>query len=294
MTPARQLLLLASVHALSWLPAPMLTLLSHPLGRAAWRLSDTRRNTTLRNLAACFPGLEGSEREALGRESMRHFVMTALETGMCWSWSRRRLERRFEAPEGKDLLDAALAEGRGLLLLVPHFGNWELLNHWLQFRHELMALYKPGGSRRLEELVVQNRGRFGAQMVPTSAAGLKRLYRQVRAGKLIAILPDQDPSDGKGRFAPFFGVPALTGVLAVRLLQQTGCRVLFAAARRTQGSRYQAHFIAPEPELYSPDTDMALAALNRSVERVVALDPPQYLWAYKRFKSRPAGEERFY
>jgi KDO2-lipid IV(A) lauroyltransferase len=281
-------------RSLGLLPAWVLRWLSRPLGWVAWRLSNTRRNTTLRNLAACYPTMDAPAREATGRESMRHFILTALESGMCWSWSRPRLERHFVQPDGLDLLDAAMAEGRGVLALVPHFGNWELLNHWAQFRFELLALYKPGGSPELESRMVRNRRRFGAQMVPTSGKGLKQLYRHLRAGGLAAILPDQDPSDGRGHFVPFFGVPALTGVLAVRLLQQTGCRAIFAAARRLPGSRYQPHIIAPEPDLYSSDADRALAALNRGIERVVALDPPQYLWAYKRFKSRPEGEPPFY
>lgn len=294
MTRLQLSLLSLSAHALGLLPSRSLRWLSHALGRLAWRFSNTRRNTTLRNLAACFPQMDLPTREAMGRESMRHFVLTALETGMCWSWSRPRLERHFVHAQGLDVLEAARAEGRGVLALVPHFGNWELLNHWAQFRWDLMALYKPGGSPELEKRMVENRCRFGAQMVPTTGAGLKLLYRHLRAGRLVAVLPDQDPADGKGNFVPFFGVPALTGVLAVRLLQRTGCRAVLAAARRVEGSKYQAHIIAPEPDIYSADAERALAALNRGIEQVVALDPPQYLWAYKRFKSRPAGEPPFY
>ncbi len=282
------------IGLLGFVPARVLGWLSRPLGDLVWKLSRTRRNSTLKNLAACYPALDEASREILARDSMRHLAMTALETGICWGWSRRRLERHFLPPEGQEHLDAAFGEGGGVLLLAPHFGNWELLNHWIQFHYELLALYKPGSSPGLEAAMVENRCRFGAQMVPTTGAGLKQLYRHARAANLVAILPDQDPSDGKGRFAPFFGVPALTGVLAARLVQQTGCRVLFGACRRTHDYRYQAHFFPAEQGIYSEDPDTALAALNRGVEQVVGLDPAQYLWAYKRFKSRPAGEPPFY
>jgi KDO2-lipid IV(A) lauroyltransferase len=292
--PVRLGLLRLFVWLLGRAPATLLTALSRPLGKSVWRFSNTRRSSTRRNLAACYPALDDADREQLGRESMRHFAMTALETGMCWSWSEKRLRRHFIEPVGFELLQEELKAGRGVLLLVPHFGNWELLNHWIQFHLELLALYKPGRSEELERAVVENRCRFGARMVPTTPAGLKQLYRHAKDGKLVAILPDQDPSDGKGRFIPFFGVPALTGVLAARLVQQTGCRVLFGACRRVAGSLYQPHFLAAENDIHDSDTDVALAALNRGVERVVALDPAQYLWAYKRFKSRPAGEPPFY
>jgi KDO2-lipid IV(A) lauroyltransferase len=288
------ILLKTVVWFLALFPARVLAWLSDPLGALAWRFSNTRRSTTERNLAACFPDLTNLERERLGRDSMRHFVMIGLEAGMGWAWSQKRLERHFVEHDGFEYMLAALKEGRGVLALVPHFGNWELINHWTQFRVPLLALYKPSGSHAVQEAVVRNRTRFGALMAPTTGAGLKQLYGHVREGYLVAVLPDQDPGKGNGRFAPFFGVPALTGVLSVRLIQKTGCRVVYAACRRVGRGRYQACFRPADPEIYSADVDQALAALNRGVEEIVALDKAQYLWAYKRFKSRPEGEPRFY
>ena len=287
-------LLKAVVFLLALLPARLMAWLSHPLGRLAWKRSNTRRNTTQKNLAACYPDLDEEQRDRLGRESMRHFVLTGLEAGMGWAWSAKRLERHFVEAQGFDLMARALARGKGVLALVPHYGNWELLSHWVQFRVPLLALFKPGGTKPVQEMVIRNRTRFGAIMAPTTSAGLKQLYRHARAGHLVAVLPDQDPGQGDGEFAPFFGIPALTGVLSVRLIQKTGCTVLYATCRRVGPGSYQACFLPAEPEIYSEDTGTALAALNRGIESVVELDPSQYLWAYKRFKSRPEGQPAFY
>ena len=288
------ILLKSVVLLLALLPARALAWMSYPLGALAWRFSHTRRSTTLRNLEACFPEIPQQDRERLGRESMRHFIMTGLEAGMGWAWSRKRLERHFVEDDGFTYLTEALNEGKGVLALVPHYGNWELMSHWAQFRIPLLALYKPSGSDEIQQAVIRNRTRFGAIMAPTTGAGLKQLYRHARQGHLVAVLPDQDPGSGDGRFAPFFGVPALTGVLSIRLIQKTGCRVVYAACRRVDSGRYQACFRPADPKIYSADVDQALAALNRGIEKVVALDTAQYLWAYKRFKSRPEGEPRFY
>jgi KDO2-lipid IV(A) lauroyltransferase len=288
------LLLKAMVWLLALFPARVLSWLSYPLGALAWRFSKTRRSTTERNLAACFPDLTSLEREQLGRDSMRHFILIGLEAGMGWAWSRKRLERHFVEHDGFEHMTAALEEGRGVLALVPHFGNWELMSHWAQFRVPLLALYKPSGSDAVQEAVIRNRTRFGALMAPTTGAGLKQLYGHVREGYLVAVLPDQDPGKGNGRFAPFFGVPALTGVLSIRLIQKTGCRVVYGACQRVGPGRYQACFRPADPEIYSEDVDQALAALNRGIEQIVERDKAQYLWAYKRFKSRPEGEPRFY
>ncbi len=278
----------------SFIPSRVQRWLSVPLGWLLWAVSRTKRNSTLKNLATAFPDMDEWQREALGRASMRHYVLVALETGISWYGSRKRLLGLFDPPLGEEHLDAALGKGRGVLFLVPHFGTWELLNQWLQTRVETVALYKPGRYPAFEEKLLNKRERFGSRMAPTTRAGLKVLFRTLGSGRAALMLPDQDPSEGEGRFAPFYGVPALTGVLASRLARQTGCQVVFAVAGRVPGGRFQAHFLPAEDDFYAEDLDASLAALNRGVEQCIATDPEQYLWAYKRYKSRPEGEPSFY
>ena len=279
---------------ISLLPARLQRWLSHPLGYMVWDLSRTKRNSTLKNLAACYPELPEADRVALGKASIRHYVLIALETGINWYWSRDRMLALFDEPVGREHLDSAFETGSGLLVLAPHFGTWELLNQWLKPEGEIASLYKPGRYPEFEEKLLRKRKRFGGELVPTNRAGLKVLVRYLKSGRTALLLPDQDPSEGQGRFAPFFGIAALTGVLASRLAQQTGCRVVFAVAKRVEKGRFEVHIQPAEEAFYSPDIDASLAALNRGVERCIAIDPEQYLWAYKRFKSRPEGEPRFY
>jgi KDO2-lipid IV(A) lauroyltransferase len=290
----RYILLSVLTGLIGLIPVRVLESLSYPLGRLGWALSKTKRSSTITNLVACYGGMAPDAVERLGQDSMRHYVMTALETGICWHWPITRILRHFEGPVGFGHFERARERGSGVLVLMPHQGNWELLNHWLQEHADLVALYKPGRYPDLERSLVAKRSRFGAEMTPTTRAGLRMLYQRLRAGRVVLVLPDQDPSGGSGRFAPFFGIPALTGVLASRLAQETGCPALFAVCVRLGGGRFRTHFIPAEPEFHSRDLDVSLAALNRGVERCVAIDPAQYLWAYKRFKSRPAGEPPFY
>lgn len=278
---------------LSLFPLRLLHGLARPLSALLWRLSPRLRNVSLANLALCYPSLSPAEREARARQAMRHYARSALEVGVCWYGGRRRFQRLFEAPVGRSLIETELAAGRGVLVLAPHFGAWELLG--LAISDVLaVTLYKPGEDESLNRLLVERRERFGARLVPAGRQGLRAIMEELRAGRGAAVLPDQEPTGGDGRFAPFFGVPALTGVLAPRLLQRTGVRAVFAACLRLPGGRFQVHFLPAEPALYDPDLDTALAALNRGVEAVVALDPDQYLWGYKRFRARPPGGERVY
>lgn len=290
----KYLLLSGLVFLISLLPSAVLVVLSRPLGSLVWAASKTRRGTTLKNLRACYPGMGDRERQQLGRQSMRHFVLNILEIGLQWNWSLPRVLRHFDPPAGFELFEQAQAGGRGVLLLVPHFGAWELTTQWLQPRCQVMALYKPGEDTGVNEKLLARRERFGTRMAATSKAGLKTIYRELSEGGVVVQLPDQDPSAGQGRFTPFFGVPALTGVLAPRLIQRSNCNVLFLVCRRSGRGRFQLHFLSPDPAILSADLDESLRAVNRGVEQCIGLDPAQYLWAYKRFKTRPEGEPRFY
>ncbi len=279
---------------LSLVPSRILNGLSYPLGRLAWVISTTKRNSTLKNLAACYPQMSAPQRLKLGRESMRHYVANALEIGMSWHGTSSRFLRLFEEHVGLEHLQAALNEGRGVLVLAPHFGSWELLSHRMGKDHEIAIMYKPGSFEAFDARHLASRKRFGVVMVPADRAGLKVVYNFLNSARLVALLADQEPSAGQGRFAPFYGIPALTAVLAPRLVRRTGCRVIFAVCRRAGKGRFQVHILPADESIYSPDLDESLAALNRGVQRCVELDPAQYLWAYKRFKTRPAGEPRFY
>lgn len=279
---------------ISLLPRRGVIWLSRPLAWLTWHASKTKRATTLRNLQVCFPEMGSGERDRLARESMRHYVLNILELGLAWHGSAARIDRLFEETVGMDLLETAQAQGRGVLLLVPHMGNWELMSHWVQKYFNLHSLYKPGPNEAVNARLLARRKRLGAGMVPATPAGLRHIYRRIREGHTVAVLPDQEPSAGEGRFAPFFGVPALTAVLAPRMIQKTGCLAAYVVGRRMPGGRLKTYILPADDELYSADMDTALAAMNRGVERCIELEPEQYLWAYKRFRRRPEGEARLY
>lgn len=278
---------------LALLPPRLGRALARPLAWLLWRASARFRRVSLANLALCYPQLPEAEREQLARRSIYHYACNALEAGVAWYWPRPAFDRLFDAPRGWNDFEAALAKDRGVLFLAPHFGAWEMLG--LSVSTDMGAtLYKPASDAAVDAVLVDRRERFGARLVPAGRRGLKALMDQLKAGRAVGVLPDQEPRAGDGRFAPFFGAPALTGVLVSRLIQRTGARAVFACCLRKPGGRFEVCIIPAEDDLYSPDIDTALAALNRGVEAVVALDPEQYLWAYKRFRARPDGQPNRY
>ncbi|NJN51056.1 MAG: hypothetical protein HC809_04030 [Gammaproteobacteria bacterium] len=123
---------------------------------------------------------------------------------------------------GLDHIHAALANGQGVVLLAPHYGNWELLNLFLGERCALLAMYDPPRIAGLDALVRRQRARSGSELVPATAAGVRALYRALRAGRLVGVLPDQVPAEGAGVYAPLFDQRALTMTLPQRLVARTG------------------------------------------------------------------------
>jgi KDO2-lipid IV(A) lauroyltransferase len=283
----------AFARVLSVVPVRLLHGLAHPLSALIWRISRRLRTVARTNVALCYPDLSAEAQEQRARRSLYHYACNALEVGVCWYAGRRRFDALFDPPVGLEHVAAARDAGLGLVVMAPHFGAWELLGLSLS---DLLAvtLYKPGSDPEVDAVLIERRERFGATLVPANRRGLKALMDRLKAAEPVGVLPDQEPTGGDGRFAPFFNVPALTGVLVPRLIQRSGAQAVYAACVRGERGRFQVHFIPAGEDLHSPDLDVALSALNRGVEAVIALAPDQYLWAYKRFRARPEGQPKRY
>lgn len=287
--------LLILMRALALLPWRLLAVLGAGVGVLLWRLHTRARQVTELNLAHCLPELNAAERERLARASLRDFGRTALEIAKVWFTPPARVLDAVAAVEGEELLRNALAEGRGVILLAPHLGNWEVLGLFLGHHYGVTSMYLPAKDPALDALVRTARGRNGAALVPASSGGVRSLIKALKQGRLTGVLPDQVPKQAGADFAPFFGRPALTMTLASNLLQKTGARAVFAyACRLRRGRGFRIVFRAVDPDLYSADPALALAALNSGVEACARDCLEQYQWEYKRFKVQPPGCAELY
>ena len=281
------------IVAVNFLPASANRLAGRMLGTALALLPNEARRITRINIDLCHPQLSKADRARLSRESLVETGITLCELG--WTWTRDPEESlaRVIGVTGEGLLDDAIRRGNGVLLLVPHLGNWEVAGYWLAKRHAFAAMYKPSPLSRLNELILNSRARLDTTLVPTDNSGVIALYKRLRKGGIIAILPDQEPDSKGGEFANFMGVPALTQTLGPRLVRDSGAAVIGLMCLR-DGPGYRIVFDAADPAIVSADTAEALQALNNSVERWVSLAPSQYQWEYKRFGKRPKGAPKLY
>ncbi|TQV70682.1 lipid A biosynthesis lauroyl acyltransferase [Exilibacterium tricleocarpae] len=276
------------------LPLAVNRALGSLLGRVNYRLNTQMRKVTEENLRLCFPDLDDSARRELACRSLIETGKTLTEAGAIWHRRYDWLQRRVLSVTGARFLRDAIALQRGVIVLVPHLGNWEVVGLHLSEYTAVTSLYQPPKLPLLEAVIRRGRQQCGATLVPTNRSGVSAVLKVLRRGGVTAILPDQVPDRSSGgEFAEFFGVPALTMTLVNNLLGRIGCRVLMAYAKRVPGG-FDIVFQPAHEDIYSSDDCIALTGLNRSVEQCVREIPSQYQWEYKRFKKRPPNEPRLY
>jgi Kdo2-lipid IVA lauroyltransferase/acyltransferase len=286
-------LILVIVRLLGRLPLRVLHALGAALGWIYWIHRGRTRLDAERTLALAMPQLSDEQRDRLLRRTLDEIGKSILEICRVWSGTATRALSLVREVRGVEIFDQALAAGRGVIVAAPHLGCWELLNFYLCSRTPLAIVYRPLRQPELEPIVLKARAALDAELVRAGGPALRGLYKRLNSGGAVGILPDQQPREGDGEFAPFFGVPALTMILLSRLAQRTGATVVFSFAERLDDSRgFRVHFLAAPEGIADPDLSVAVAALNRGVENCVRLAPHQYQWHYKRYSIRPPGDER--
>lgn len=287
--------LLAVMRMLALLPWSLLDALGAALGYGFWRTDSRERRIARTNIDYCLPDWPSARRAELERAAMIHFGRIALEIAKVWFGSRAVFDRSIVAVEGEELMTAAAAEGRGVLLLAPHHGNWEVLGSYLGRNHPFTAMYLPARDDAVDGVIRIARTQSGGAIAAANNSGVRAVLKALKQGGVVGMLPDQVPKQAGAEFAPFFGQPALTMTLAANLLQKTGARAVFGCAFRADAGRgFRIAFRAADPEIYSADLAASLAALNRGVEALILERPEQYQWQYKRFKTQPEGMPRLY
>ncbi|MBL8299965.1 MAG: lipid A biosynthesis acyltransferase [Rhodanobacteraceae bacterium] len=274
------------------LPLRVLHRLGTLLGQLLWWSGGKLRHHTAVNLSLVHAQNDAAERQRTIRQTLCETGKSVAEIAKIWGVGPQKALSLVRSVDGEELFQAALSAKQGLIVAAPHLGCWELLNFWLCSRTDLAIVYRPPRHAALEPLLLKARGALKPEQVRAEGAGVRTLYKRLQAGGVVGILPDQQPKQGEGVFAPFFGVPALTMVLVSRLAQRTGATVLFAFAERLpQGSGFRIRFRPAPADIGAADLDLAVAALNRGVEDCVNLAFEQYQWHYKRFQFRPDPSE---
>jgi len=264
-------------------------------GWLMWKLPNGSREVVRINLAKCFPELSAAERERLVGQTLRDIGKTLTESACAWIWPVERTLGLVREVEGLEVLQAALASGKGVVGVASHQGNWEVLNHYVCSLCQPSILYRPPKLKAVDELLIRQRTQLGNELAPSTKEGILSLIKEVRRGGQVGIPADPEPAESAGVFVPFLGTQALTSKFVPGMLAGgKAVGVFLHALRLPDGSGFKVFLEAAPEEMYSEDVTAAAAAMSKVVERYVREYPSQYMWSMKRFKKRPDGEKKWY
>lgn len=291
----RAFIIKAFIYICSLLPLRVSQALGASLARLLIIFPNKPRLIAEVNIRLCFPNLSAKQQKSLVHQSLIETGKTVAETGALWMWPKTRTLRLVRKVSGKTAVEQALQQGRGIILAAPHIGAWEMSGLYWASQYPLTALYKPPQIKQLDNLIHHARERSGGTLVPTDIQGVKALIQALKRKEFVGILPDQDPGDEGGVFAPFFDIPTNTMALLPRIANKTNAAVFFTFAERLpKGQGFHIHAIPADPNINAKDLLLGATCLNKGVEQCIKISPEQYQWIYKRFKKRPAGESNFY
>lgn len=284
-------LLFAVWYLLVWLPYPVLVLLGKCVGRLLMVFGSSRRLIAERNLELCFPEMSAPERKKILVESFETGGIALFEMGMAWWWPNWRLKNLCHI---NGLEHVKNLNGQGAVLLGMHFVTMDVTGACFSMYQSYGSMYRTHENPLFD--YVQQRGRSrpsfvgGEKLVVFPREDLRTMVRLLKQGKLVWYAPDQDYGMQRGVFAPFFGIPAATITATANLVRMGKARILPFTHKRLANFRGYEITVHPPLENYPVGDELKDATrINQELEKHIRENPGQYLWAHRRFKSRPAG-----
>ena len=281
-----------SVAALRRLSFRRASAIGERIGVLGYRPFGIRRAVVERQVGAAFPGLTGPEVARIARASYASLGRTTIETALLPTYSREEVIELVERTDGWEHVEQALAQGRGLMVVTGHLGNWELGGSYVAARGiPLEAVARRMENPLFDAYLNETRRRIGMTVIHDADA-VRRVPRAMREHHAVAFLVDQGAVGLASTWVPFFGRYAKTprgpAVFALRLKTP----LLFACALRQPDGRFVIHF-EPVPiettGTLDADVDRIVASYTSTLERWVRRAPEQYFWHHRRWKHQRPG-----
>jgi KDO2-lipid IV(A) lauroyltransferase len=284
--------ILALMVVLSWMPGRVLWLLGSCLGWLFCRFPSPARRIAVRNIELCFPDLRPEERRSLVRSHFRLSGFALLSLSVIWFAPQWRI-RKFITLRDWHHVEAVYASGKKVVLLAPHFIGLDIGGMRASLEKNFVSMYRQARDPLLEYLF-QRRTRYGAVVVERMAS-LKPIIRHIREGRPFYYLPDQDIGERASVFVPFFGIPAATVTTLSRIARSTNASVVPCITRLLpRGQGVEVRFLPALENFPTDDPEADARRMNIEIEKWVREMPEQYMWSYRRFKTRPKNEPSLY
>ncbi len=286
------LLFIGLYRLLIFLPYRWQLKLGKLAGNLLYRLPIASKTHARTNIKLCYPEYDEQQREALLRANFQSLGIAIFETGMGWWASNKRL-RKLAHVSGAEHFHRAQAQGKGIIVLGAHFTCLELVGRLFSQYSDFAVIYRNPKHPLLSRLITDARRPHYSGLFKRN--DIRGIVKCIQSGVYFWYSPDIDPGRQRGIFAPFFGYPAYTLTATSRLAKLANAVVLpVSHYRRDDGNGYDLIVHPALDNFPSEDIEADTHRVNQTVENMVREKPEQYLWLYRRFKTRPQGEERFY
>jgi len=266
------------------LPLGVLHRLGSAIGWISYWLSAKYAMRLRENLSYALPDILAEDFRKVLHANIAETGKGLTETVWVWCRSLPEIMKSVRTCSGWEQVEVARAKGKGIIFLTPHLGSFEVSGLYIAEQMPITSLYRPPKLAWLERVMRSGRERSQMRLARTDIGGVRMLYKALKRGESIGLLPDQVPSRGEGEWADFFGQPAYTMTLVGRLAESSGAAIFMMVAERLpRGGGYALRF---SPLEFAPDR-LVTRQLNAALETMVRTCPSQYLWSYNRYKVPP-------
>ncbi len=269
------------------LPYPLQIRIGLSIGLLSYHFARSRRHICEVNLRLCFPELSQQEHRKLVRKTFLSNGIGLIEVAISWYRDPQDYRSRTSIT-GLENLQAAIAKGKGVLLLCAHFSTLEFGGFLFNLIAEMDVTYRPNKNPLFQAAMFNGRIRHFRHVYDRK--DVRGALRTLKAGRILWYAPDQDYGAKHSVFVPFFGNQAATITATARFAKVNNSAVLFYSHYRNEdNSGYHLEFSPPLQNFPSGDEEADAITTNQLVEQAIRKQPDQYLWLHKRFKTQAKG-----
>jgi KDO2-lipid IV(A) lauroyltransferase len=255
-------------------------------------LTKRRRHITETNIKLCFPELNIKQQRKLVLKNFQSTALAIFESAIIWWWPAWRL-RKLVTIDGLETFEQN--NSQGIILLAMHFTTLEIGAGFLSMHQPIDGLYRRHKNVVFDYVQRRGRERHNQHGHVIARDDLRGMVKALKQGRVVWYAPDQDMGHRHSVFAPFFGIPAATVTATTKLAKLSNAIVVpFTQTRLDKGRGYRLTIHSPIVDFPSGDQHLDASRINAIIEHQIRLQPEQYLWMHRRFKTRPAGESSPY
>lgn len=277
------------------LPFRWLRKIGTVFGRTIYYFAKHRRNIVMRNLELCFPSLSERERIAITKNNFAAMGVAFFEMAISWWWPKKKFTQLIRQIDGLEYLQKEHEAGHGVLLMSLHFTTLEIGAALLSTQYPMNGMYRKHKNEFFDYIQKAGRETYNLKGEAIERDDIKTMLKVMRAGGTVWYAPDQDYGSKQSIFVPLFGIQAATVTATSRFARLGKAKIIpFVQKPMKDGSGYHLTIYPALDDFPSESESQDCLRINQWVEHCVNEQIDQYLWAHRRFKTRPKGEASLY